>query len=715
MKNNVNIKKVSFAIIAFSLFCLLSLIAAAVSALGLIVTFGQEEDAIKNISVRLSEDISVQVYTAPPAAAENMSMSFTQTDASQTSRETVVTEYVREGEQLMFTYEGMAANHIGDTLDIKFTYTVNGEETVCRRETSVQAYLTTLLKNTAQENNVNGLVDAKTKILAVSLLNYAAEAQIYTEYDVDNLVNEGITGSGIVFDGIKSDNVYVKPTGEYDTAVFRGANLNFSNNVALMFAFDVKEEYQVQEGLKLVVSKGGQEYTSTEVVSGGEVADYIAYFREVSVTEFDEKLTVRVCDGDTVISNDLNYSVASYVDNMKNDTKMGALAKAVYAYGLGAIDLKQSQSHRHDYSLEVLLADDAVYLQGETFNTENITATLVCSCGYDTVTLSNEQISVSVDDSLAAGSNAVSLSCTHGAQNYQKTVSVNALAYQSLALETAPTRTVYKNGASFDATGMVLNAVYENDYTKEITEGYTVDKTTFTPQDTSVILTYNNKSVTIPITVREGYSVSLTPQDPATTTEKYYVETASQISGNNEFAAAKNPTRISAIKIGATLSFHIYAEQAGEVAVYMKGGSQRSDGVRYTYTGNSNGYVFSTLDLKIEYCMSIQVKNGDADYQDVPVNKDATFKGLDMSSADPAAAYKNNHALTSNYSEELIAQSVYLEEGDNIIEITVLNVQNMAMEAEGLTSAEAKAAYRSAWDTSSPTFNVYGFRVSYIV
>lgn len=79
----------------------------------------------------------------------------------------------------------------------------------------------------------------------------------------------------------------------------------------------------------------------------------------------------------------------------------------------------------------------------------------------------------------------------------------------SIAVTTAPTKTEYVAGESFDATGMVITATYSNETSKAVT-GYTVTPSgALATTDTSVTITYAGKTTTQAITVTEPVAQDL--------------------------------------------------------------------------------------------------------------------------------------------------------------------------------------------------------------
>lgn len=72
----------------------------------------------------------------------------------------------------------------------------------------------------------------------------------------------------------------------------------------------------------------------------------------------------------------------------------------------------------------------------------------------------------------------------------------------SLTVKTEPTKIRYVAGESFDATGMVVEAVYNTGRIETVTD-YTVDKTVLTVEDTEVTVSYGDLSATVSVTVTE--------------------------------------------------------------------------------------------------------------------------------------------------------------------------------------------------------------------
>ena len=101
-----------------------------------------------------------------------------------------------------------------------------------------------------------------------------------------------------------------------------------------------------------------------------------------------------------------------------------------------------------------------------------------------------------------AGTYVIIYTAEYGGEIITKTVEVTAVAdtVVSIRIETPPTKTAYVAGESFDATGMVVIAVYESGKETEITD-YTVSKDVLAVGDTSVVIDYQGKKTPQSITV----------------------------------------------------------------------------------------------------------------------------------------------------------------------------------------------------------------------
>ncbi|MCD8214808.1 MAG: bacterial Ig-like domain-containing protein [Clostridiales bacterium] len=88
-------------------------------------------------------------------------------------------------------------------------------------------------------------------------------------------------------------------------------------------------------------------------------------------------------------------------------------------------------------------------------------------------------------------------------------ITVSEKALKSISVTTAPTKTVYVAGESFDSSGMVVTGLYNDGSSEEITD-YVVSNTTMTSGTNLVYITYDNLYATTAVTVTDKTLTGIT-------------------------------------------------------------------------------------------------------------------------------------------------------------------------------------------------------------
>lgn len=171
--------------------------------------------------------------------------------------------------------------------------------------------------------------------LVKEMLNYGAMAQVYFDYDAQNLANDGIADVAatdvpetaeelIVADNLSGLNFY-------------GASLVYRDRIAVRYYFtgDVTElTFTANGNTYLPVAKDGMHYI--------EIADILPQ-------DLDQQITLTVSDKDgntlTVTYGPMNYIVRMYA---KDDANLQNLMKALYNYHLAAKNFKNNSYHVPD-------------------------------------------------------------------------------------------------------------------------------------------------------------------------------------------------------------------------------------------------------------------------------------------------------------------------------------------------------------------------------
>lgn len=123
---------------------------------------------------------------------------------------------------------------------------------------------------------------------------------------------------------------------------------------------------------------------------------------------------------------------------------------------------------------------------------------LVTYANWETAVLPMSMDMVSGYQKNTLGTQSISVSYQGKTTSFDVVVRQKQL--QELKITTNPTCTTYIEGEAFDKSGMVVQAIYDNGESCIVTD-YTTDKTVFALGDEAIYIIYENKSVSLPITV----------------------------------------------------------------------------------------------------------------------------------------------------------------------------------------------------------------------
>lgn len=140
------------------------------------------------------------------------------------------------------------------------------------------------------------------------------------------------------------------------------------------------------------------------------------------------------------------------------------------------------------------------YYEGENFDKTG----MVIKANYNrkvnsSVELDDSSYSITNGTNLQAGQTSVTI--TYEDKSVEQTISVEKNSVVELQIKTAPNKTEYKEGESFDKTGMVVEATYKNGDKKEITDYEIKNGNNLKANQSEVIISYEDKQVSQAITV----------------------------------------------------------------------------------------------------------------------------------------------------------------------------------------------------------------------
>ena len=219
-----------------------------------------------------------------------------------------------DGSNTFFVLDGFGPHTMGD-VHVAELY-VDGE-LVDTIEYSVKDYCLDVIDSTEAS-------DAH-KALAKEILNYGAKAQVYVDYDAENLVN----------DGVVSEGTYVAAE---DVALilndFAGASANWVN-ANVKFGDTLELIINLEGDADEVVVTIDTESTTYEVLTTASGAKYIVV-TDITPDQFRDSIAAVAYNGDVRVSKTLTYSVGSYIsDRVQNSTNEAyvELVKALSIYG----------------------------------------------------------------------------------------------------------------------------------------------------------------------------------------------------------------------------------------------------------------------------------------------------------------------------------------------------------------------------------------------
>ncbi len=249
-------------------------------------------------------------------------------------KQTIVKDYVIEGERYVFRFRNIAPNQMNDTINATLYATYNdvgyASET---REYSVAQYCYSTLEKYATDEY------AELRTLLVDLLHYGAQSQLYTNYNIENLVNANLTETQLLW-GTADEPILTNvldtayETVENPLIAWKGASLNLNESVSMMFKF-VAENI---EGLTLKITSETNEWniSSNNFMLENDV--YSVKFSGLNAGQMSEKVYLTMYKDDVAVSNTVCYSIESYACSKKDSTieHLADLVKAMMKYGNSA-------------------------------------------------------------------------------------------------------------------------------------------------------------------------------------------------------------------------------------------------------------------------------------------------------------------------------------------------------------------------------------------
>ena len=249
-------------------------------------------------------------------------------------KKTTVKAYSVEGDRYVFRFRNIAPNQMNDTIYATLYATYNGVEYASEtKEYIVAEYCySTLNKYSADDY-------AELRTLLVDLLHYGAQSQLYTKYNVDNLVNANLTEVQLAWGTDDDPTLTNSLNTEYETVenpliTWKGASLNLNDSVSMRFKFIAEDIAGLS--LKIASETGEWNITSNNFVLEDGV--YTVRFSGLNAGQMSEKVYITMYKDGIAVSNTVCYSIESYAYSKQDSTieYLSDLVKAMMKYGNSA-------------------------------------------------------------------------------------------------------------------------------------------------------------------------------------------------------------------------------------------------------------------------------------------------------------------------------------------------------------------------------------------
>ena len=277
---------------------------------------------IRGANVTLQESISLFFAIGDVSEYTDVYMEF-----SVNGVVTKVTESLVKGGMTCYMYPGISAKQGGDIITATLCGTYEGIE--YRSSAFVYSVADYCYSRLAKSTDNN------FKKVCVDLLNYCSAAQVYFNYNTDNLANARLTEEQKALGSSSyqtlTDNSFKSEYTDYGIKAF---NLLYEDVIKVMIAVDAP----ATEGLVAKVSFDGITYTLNEYYEqaiAGQVY-YIFDFTKIAPTQFRNTFAVTFEVNGVVVGGTGTYSVESYLSRMIPKTTneaYKALLEATAMYG----------------------------------------------------------------------------------------------------------------------------------------------------------------------------------------------------------------------------------------------------------------------------------------------------------------------------------------------------------------------------------------------
>ncbi len=235
-------------------------------------------------------------------------------------------DIANNGEKVTHTYSDILPQQAIDKMKVTLSGTIGGVAVKQVKEFSIVDYCHALLTDSSQPTKLTSLLKAT--------LNYAAQAQIASNYNISKLANEGYEDYAVVSDKTVDYTTQTSKTSD-ENKYFYGATVRLESSIALRLYMNLDDV----TGVTVIVRVGdGAEKECTIKHTG---TAYTVLYEGICATQYNDEVTatIKVNGVDVQI---LTYSVNAYLANISAEASSATaqqkdLANSIYNYGAAAV------------------------------------------------------------------------------------------------------------------------------------------------------------------------------------------------------------------------------------------------------------------------------------------------------------------------------------------------------------------------------------------
>ena len=291
------------------------------------------EDGIKAVyySATLNDNISLNVYLSIPEAVKADETAYVEFNVPSTKQtvKTMIKDLTANEKGLYKVSMPLYARLMSDEV----TMNVQSASSSLTKSFSIKQYAEDVL---AKEN-----LKAEEKAIAEAMLNYGAMAQVYFDYNTENLANAKVTNKA--YQDVTADeltNYAASIEGNVAGMAYGTSNLRLLSETAIRHHFVVNAEiqdlYKAGTIQFVKVTPDGEEALTPTFYGGNKV--YVEV-ENIFAVNLDKEYSIKVVNTETKETITVNYSAFSYAKDVltkSNNEQLKDVMKAMVAYNRAA-------------------------------------------------------------------------------------------------------------------------------------------------------------------------------------------------------------------------------------------------------------------------------------------------------------------------------------------------------------------------------------------